>query len=350
MMQNPPRTFFKPTGQVFLLLVMCFLGGCEPAGLESDLKQYNNRLARVLEQPLVEGEAIQRLVFPRVRLLQQPIEPIKVDLLDFLQLGDCELQQVVAEKNSSLGRFAPTSRLLAQDVLFISLAEACRQKLAADGDLTALLQAAVAEKRRTLGKRLWNATLAGPEYRLFWQIDLANYPEQIDSRVDPALRDIESVVVALGEDQWDADLQVLEVALEVLRNGEAGALVESWRHVATSLAGANRLLQARAARRPLCFPGMSNPKADIFHNIVLRDFIQGIQGDVAILNRRYYDIVIPIRRIEEMFRDVETQDYRRFRLDRDRLLETARGSVALHVAALEPLMVQCGFLPGVSHE
>jgi len=252
---------------------------------------------------------------------------------------------VVAEKNSSLGKFAPVSRLLAQDVLFISLANRCYERLPPNAELAVLLRRAASGKQRTLDKRIWNGILGGPEYRRFWQVDLSNYPERFDSRVEIALTEIESIVVALQMGKLDIDWHSLEAALEVLRNGEAGALVESWRQVAIYLDKATQLTLARAARRPLCFPNMNNPKADIFRNVVLELFIQGLQKDIAILNRRYYDIMIPLRRIEERLDEAEPESYRQFRLNRDKLLELARGSVSDHVAVLEPLMVQCGFLP-----
>lgn len=343
----------KIRASVALLLGLVLLASCAKTGLEADLDQYTSRLARALEQPVVEkavqgvaqSEAPKRLALPAARALSQPISPITIGLLDFLQLGDCELQQAVAEKNSSLGKFASVSRLLAQDVLFISLADRCYEMLPPEAELAVLLRRASSEKQGSLNKRIWNGILAGPEYRRFWQIELSNYPERFDSRVEIALGEIESIVVALQAGKRDIDWHLLETALEVLRNGEAGALVESWRQVAIYLNRATQLTRARAARRPLCFPDMNNPKAEIFRNVVLEHFIRGLQKDIAILNRRYYDILIPLRRIEKRLEAVEPESYRQFRLDRDRLLEVARASVPEHVAALEPLMVQCRFLP-----
>ncbi|MFT4676497.1 MAG: hypothetical protein ACI831_000488 [Candidatus Azotimanducaceae bacterium] len=339
----------KVTAAVLLLAGFVLLASCTKTGLKTDLDQYTRRLARALDQPVVQevvqSEAPERLILPAPRGLSQAIDPITINLLDFLQLGDCELQQAVADKNSSLGMFSSVSRLLAQDVLFISLANRCYESLPSNAELAVLLRRAASEKQATLDKRIWNGILAGPEYRRFWQIDLSDYPERFDSRVEIALMEIESVVVALQIGKRDIDWHSLEAALEVLRNGEAGALVESWRQVAIYLDMATRLTQARTARRPLCFPNMNNPKAEVFRNVVLELFIQGLQKDIAILNRRYYDIMIPLRRIEERLEETEPESYRQFRLDRDKLLELARGSVSEHVAVLEPLMVQCGFLP-----
>lgn len=326
-----------------LILTVCLLA-CDRSGLSFDGERYAASLARVLEQPMGEIEVISRPKLPRVRELHVDIEPINIGLLDFLSLGECELQQIVAEQNSSLGRFAADSRLLEHDVLFIQLAGQCIAQLPAESELAKTLEQARAEKRLHLGKRLWNAILAGPEYRLFWQVELADYPERIDSRVEFALQQLDRSVTDIMQGR-QTDWQSMEHSLEVLRNGEGGALLESWRLVSMQLDLATELLTARATRRPLCFADMVNPKAEIFRNVVLTSFVGGIQKDLAVLNRRYYDLLVPIRNIEQQLKAEETDQYRLFRQQRDEMLQSARGSVNAHVAALRPLMVQCSFLP-----
>jgi hypothetical protein len=327
-----------------VVLLIAALGACSDHRLANDLEVYEEKLARVLEQPQVTLPGLVRPQLPARRELQHQLQPINIDLLDFLQMGGCELQQAVAEKNSSLGKFAANSVLLAQDVRFIELSSRCIEQLPAESELGKKLQLAVLQKQRELQLRTWNALFAGPEYREFWQANLNDYPDQIDSRTEFALQDLSRITsnLALGR---VADFTAFEAALEVLRGGEGGALVESWRLVDEHLNQASAILLARYERRPLCFADMANPKADIFRNVVLQNFIASIQKDVAILNRRYYDVILPLQALETQFQSIETADYRLFRQRRDKLLETARGSVEEHVAALRPLMMQCGFLP-----
>ena len=335
----------KAKASIALLMMSLCLYACDQSGLASDVEQYARTLARVLDQPMGEAELISRPKFPQIRELHQEIEPINIDLLDFLQLGECELQQVVAEQNSSLGKFAAESQLLARDVLFIQLVDQCIARLPDESELVQTLEQARVDKQRSLGKRLWNAILAGPEYRLFWQVDLTDYPQRFDSRVEFALQQIDKSVTEIMAGR-QTDWGSMEDSLEVLRNGEGGALLESWRVVAMQLDLATEVLKARATRRPLCFADMVNPKAEIFRTVVLDTFVGGVQRDLAVLNRRYYDLLVPMRNIERQLEHEETEGYQRFRQQRDKLLEHARGSVKAHVAALQPLMVQCGFLPG----
>ena len=331
----------KAIGVLLLLATLC---ACSEHRLSHDLEVYSEKLARVLEQPLPALAGDDRPRLPARRDLQYQLQPINIDLLDFLELGGCELQQAVAEKNSSLGKFAANSVLLAQDVRFIQLSSRCIEQLPENSELGDKLRLAVEQKQRELRLRIWNALFAGPEYREFWQANLRDYPDQIDSRTEFALQDLGRISSNLTEES-SADFQAFEHALEILRGGEGGALLESWRLVDAHLNQASAILLARAERRPLCFADMGNPQADIFRNVVLQDFIASIQKDVAVLNRRYYDVIVPLRALEAQFQAIETPEYRLFRQRRNTLLENARQAVEDHVAALRPLMMQCGFLP-----
>jgi hypothetical protein len=90
---------------------------------------------------------------------------------------------------------------------------------------------------------------------------------------------------------------------------------------------------------------MVSPDSEIFRNVVMQEFIGGIQRDAAILNRRYFDVILPLQQLEAQLQSVEPDAYRAFRMDRDQMLQVSKRSLENHVAALRPLMMQCGFLP-----
>lgn len=329
---------------IAVALIAGVLVSCSEQKVSSHLVSYGTKLERVLDQPLPVQPDRKRAQFPDERSLQLEIAPLNIDLLDFLELGGCELQQVVAERNTSLGKFAADSVLLVQDIRFIALSRACLEQLPPDAELAATLMSAVKQKQLDMDKRIWNAIFAGPEYREFWHINLDQYPQDIDSRVEFALQNLLTLVVDLRLGH-EADLAQFESSLEVLRNGEAGALLESWRLVGQYLDQASELLRDRFERRPLCFPEMVSPDSEIFRNVVMQEFIGGIQRDAAILNRRYFDVILPLQQLEAQLQSVEPDAYRAFRMDRDQMLQVSKRSLENHVAALRPLMMQCGFLP-----
>lgn len=342
---------WKPLRRIASVLCLTTLfAGCSDSRLENRLNDYVERLERVLEQTGSEYSEIPFPTFPAAKELYLEGPELNIDLFEFLKLGACEIQGVVAEKNSSLGKFAAESIVLYQDVQFVLMANECIVELD-DPDLKKTLIEARQTKLGSLDLLLWNAIFAGPEYRTFWTQNRGGYPQEIESRLVYALSTIEQQADVILQGKLDEfDPNEFEEALEVLRSGEAADLLLSWHQVANALSFASSVLQNRLAARPLCFKDMRNPKAEIFRNVVLEKFVGGIQKDVAVMNQRYYDVVQPLQTLEAKFQDIETESYRAFRHERDQLFAHGFQAVKGHVAAIEPLMVQCGFLPGSSDE
>lgn len=332
------------------LLITCgLLTACSQPSLEGHLTDYAQRLARVLDQDLPEQPALTLLAFPGKREMRKPLPQTDIDLFEFLKLGNCELQGVIADKNSSLGRFAPESRALQQDIDFILLSETCLTQID-DQDLINTLTAARDEKLAALPVRLMHATLAGPEFRALWTSSDVAYPHVAESRLQGALSVIQtqSDIVLSQQDLQAFDIEALERALEVLRTGEAGALLANFQITAHHLALGTEVVKARAARRPLCFEGMRGQQAEFFRNVVLEKFVAGIQRDMAVLNQRYYEVIGPLQQLEQRFTDAETESYKAYREQRDAAFAQGLAAVKNHVDALQPLMLQCGFIPNTS--
>ncbi len=327
-------------------LPLLLLLGCTDNALENRLEDYNTRLERVLEHPPGLTMAPAKPMLPPKRALLHDIPAVDIDLFEFLKLGDCALQSAIAEKNSSLGKFAAASVALEQDVTFILLVEQCLTMLE-DEQLIQTLESALSHKLRYLDQRAWNAIFAAEEYREFWSQMPDDYPASTESRLPFALSALQKNLNALKtrEDLTDFDAKEFEAALQILRSGEAAALLNSWHLVLTHLSRGTSIVSGRASARPLCFEGMRNPKADIFRNLVLDKFIAGLQKDIAVLNQRYYEVIVPLQALEQVLQDVQTPAYEAFRLSRDETFLQGLETVRRHVAAVEPLMVQCGFIP-----
>ena len=144
---------------------------------------YSERLARVLEESMPKVISRPRTEFPRRRDLQVSFEKHSIDLLEFLVMHDCELQAVVAELNSSLGRLATASQRLILEIRFLKTGAACLE-IIADEKLSDELRRILVVKRGELAGRIWKATLAGPEFRSLWRsknISSDSSPEAIQA-------------------------------------------------------------------------------------------------------------------------------------------------------------------------
>lgn len=339
--QRPPTRVWHVVP--FLTITLLYACGGNP--FEADLADYTVRLERVLEQPPAPPQAASLPAFPAKKRLFLEVQGSHIDLLDFLRLGHCQLQAVVAEKNSSLGKLAVESVVLQQEVSFLAVIDQCLAQLD-NAELRATLLAAREQKRADLDKILWNALFAGREMRQFWSRQSSDHPHTVESRLQYALSTLQQQTEAVRQRRFeDFKPAEFEAALQVLRSGEGAALLHSWHLVAKHLPRATSVAERRVQGKPLCFEDMRNPKAEYFRNVVLNEFVAGLQKDIAILNQRYFDVLVPLQALEAEFTQVETEAYRQFRHHRDERFKAGLEAVQRHVAAIQPLMVQCGFIP-----
>ena len=107
-------------GRALLMLSVLCLAACQPQDTGQALQDdYLQRLARVLDSPLPSAQPLPRsdyrLPARRTRLL--PIEEIRISLLELLvDIQPCpRLQQLLGERNGSLGRQLTASQRLGFD-------------------------------------------------------------------------------------------------------------------------------------------------------------------------------------------------------------------------------------------
>lgn len=167
----------------YLAIIACLaiLQGCsDKSGLEANWQDYLSRLSRVLDREVDSAPNTPALLFPRPRDVAITFAASNIDILDFLRMRRCALRETVAQRNSILGKIGDESAQLIFDLRFLSEAQVCIQLLTDDGNntLASQLSEAVKQKRQELPGRIFAASIAGDEFREFWQAppDLRGYP------------------------------------------------------------------------------------------------------------------------------------------------------------------------------
>ena len=324
-----------------------FIVGCSPPAQGPDqLQDYRQRLARTLATAVPDDASV--LIPPRIQdadipLLDIPASQLK--LLDFLALSDCALQVNIGRRNSSLGRNAAPSQKLLLDLEFLAMAPACVKTLELQSKtrLVDALTAAIATKTQYLPHRIFNAVLAGPEYRQFWQLPrgLDQYPSAVGGDVLDALHWFEYATTQwlAGNFQFQADQ--LEQRLYHLRAGDGGALLLAAVTQARSLQQATQLLESRAAAGPLCPNGRSSTSARTLETVVVKFFATGVQIWLADLNRRERQLLPPIENLETQLASVLPEQYRQWSDKRKTVLNLLRDTPREHITALQHLAASC---------
>lgn len=336
------------TGLLTALAIMLLTGCSGGSALDKHIDDYLKRLSRSLEQTTMLAEDAVSLNLPRTRDLQIPLAAASLNLLEFVEISQCELHRVIAARNSSLGKLAVPSQDLLQQLDFLKHVDSCLALVGEDNpELAEKLRGAAADKQQALPIYLWRATLGGTEFRTFWSRDQndSDYPSNADSRTDFALTRLNQITQDVLDGNYDVDANEFHEALAVLRNNEGGALLHGWSRTQLGMNNARQIMTDRLDRQPLCYPKMVNSQARIFRTVVTDYFVKQVQPMIAGLNRRYYDIMPRIRKLETRLSAVEPVAYRNYRKQRDAQLSQAHDSVAEHIRAAAPLLEQCGFLP-----
>ena len=115
-------------GQALLCLMVVVLSRCSNTStVEGRLKDYADRVQRVTGISISESHSNgpDLLHYPRRRDRLWSKKESNIGLLDFVALADCELQQLVGQRNSGLGAVMPVSQRLLYEHRFIASAPRC---------------------------------------------------------------------------------------------------------------------------------------------------------------------------------------------------------------------------------
>ena len=150
-----PSTHYK---SALLGAVCLLLGGCWDK--QGDLfDEYHSRVARVQDESQI-SEEWEFEALPRKRELNINIEPISMGLLDSYQLRECGLFNLIAERNSVLGKVADQFRNFDYQVAFLNGLSECLNHQGISFDVHQQLIKIAQKKRDQLAQHRWNLLYA----------------------------------------------------------------------------------------------------------------------------------------------------------------------------------------------
>lgn len=333
-----------------LILCVALLCGCNSDAAQFRFDDYRTRLARSLKLDAdkhVEPVAPARR--PRKRDMQLEPGQSQISITDFFRLYDCALGEVIGERNSILGKVAPASQRLFNDLAFLQLAPDCIAQLQArqSDELADKLVDAVITKRQALASSIANATLASDEFTGLWRVPvaLAAFPVNGGSETIAELHYVESQVARWLTGDFAHDPARFENALGALRHGEAGSLLAAAVLTQSQLESAGQMVEVRQQSRPLCFNGNPSQQGRILRRVVDQFFAGEIQIWLSRVNALRYDLLAPYEALEKHLEQAQTPAYRQWRLQRDTQLAWLSSAPRQHVEAILPILESCGLAP-----
>ncbi len=334
------------------------LAGCNPfSEAKPMMTEYLDRLGRVLDTPslslpehLPTASALPRR---RERLLTIP--ELELGMLDFLSLYGCELQYVVGEKNSVMGRVMQPINRLRYEIRFIRAAEACLPEVD-DPALRDTLQAAIDSKRETLPLATWNATWGTEEIEQLFTLAKGYYPvsEELNPIADLALdlEQLNAIVRALQQDELKVPLDDLgRIHQRWQAEFLAGQAINSARLLIAALDAGTETLQERLTDRPLCLNGKPNNQSTIVRNFFFSVYIGKIQPYMSDVSRARDRLIAGFAQLAEqqpvMPETFRSWYHRHLSLDADASLWRQLDEAMMrHTRHWQDLLGQCGLRPG----
>ncbi|RMJ02168.1 hypothetical protein DOQ08_02964 [Marinobacter litoralis] len=340
----------------FLVLL---LSGCNPfTEAEPMMDEYLSRLARVLDAPeaSVPSELPPATTLPKRRDRVLQIPELELGMLDFLSLYGCELQYVVGERNSVMGRVMQPINRLRYEIRFIQSAERCVQQID-DAELQATLEQAVASKRETLSLAVWNATWGTEEIEKLFTLSKGYYPVAAEQNAltDLALDldQLNEIVKALNNQKLGVPLSDLgQIHQRWQAQFLAGQVINSARLLIATLNSGTETLRSRLEGRPLCLNGKSNNQSNIVQSFFFKIYIGEVQPYMSAVSRARDSLIRGFARLAEQQKGVIPEAFDSWYSRH--LSEDSGGSLwreldqamMRHTRHWQDLLAQCGLRPG----
>ena len=339
-----------------LLLCLLLLAACGPANdglaLQSDYLQRLQRSLDAADVNAFDNRSVSRYRLPARRERLSEIPELRIGLLDLvIDARRCpHLQQLISQRNSSLGKQLMPSQRLGYEGDLLRAIDDCLPHLQEDSSLKTTLQHLASDKRQQLPAVFWNALNGSPEFENYLRFADQALPVDTleDSAALGALQRLASIGAALPA-QLPPNTDELEPLFFALYASEQGSqLITSLASLRYTLDAGSEMLEQRQQDRPLCPLGQATPRGRILQNIFVKFYAGGLQPYLAQVDQRgqqWQTALLQLQRIDGI--PAATREHlQRLAGEQDSLWQDFRAATARHVKAWQALLNSCGLAPG----
>lgn len=356
--QPSARTDLKPFYSALVIILSVSLSSltltaCTPSP-QSQLDDYRDRVARVLEQDVVE-QPLMDIPYQSVRANQLPTASHSLNLLDFLKLNQCELGRTVAKRNSALGKVAAPSQVMHLDRDFFMQAPLCIESLNdSTPNLSEELQTVLDKKLANRMAIWWNAWIGFDEWQAFTSIAAQPIEMGVGSEMHNASPHLSISLQALDfailqgrkwqQGQWQYDELTMEEQLKRLRYSESlGRWLASIQHLIKTLNETALILDTRFQTKALCINRFDGEKADILFNVFKKYYAGKVQPYLSKVMRYGTQLQSRLEQLSTLAHPPKSHDA--WRLKVNKLVKTLENANEKHVKAWQATLSACDLMP-----
>ena len=352
---------------LIILIAIALLQGCDQRPAESMLERYSNRVANSLDSDAELNLDIQLQLpaYPRRRERIQPVTDLRQGLIEVLNLRHCQLINLIAERNSSLGKVMPPSRQLVYEIRLIFRLGSCRQSLRmsqteTDPQLLRQVEEIFQIKKINFEAALWNGlftseamernfSLSEPPLSLTGDDGFSQSRQALltFNRLAALNNDLTLPQRGWAEPDYLDQLEPHYQALSTLRFGSRW--LRSIYLVTYTLNHTASVIEQRLKQRPLCFNKKATPQALIVKNVFNKYYAGELQPYMARADREGREWLQLNHRLLQNFNYIPAamQRYQRQIINPDGpLWQNYTSARERHTKAWQQLLSQCNLMPG----
>ncbi|WP_136679468.1 DUF3080 family protein [Neptunomonas sp. XY-337] len=350
-----------------LIAIICgltLLAGCSDTSSElGQMQSYANRVADILDQPTptITPDKLPAIPAHRQRVFEVP--PLREGMLDVLEFRHCGMLDLIAQRNSSLGKVAQASQVLSHEIKFLTALERCLQQpeqlAKLDEETQQHFRNIAATKAAQLPAVLWNGFYTGREVEqnLALSAPLLS-PTQIGQHT-PVLAAWETFATITEQTRTQItgfdlnQLEGLEEQFATIYNSTTGAsTLKSLQTLTATLNAVATTIEARLARRPLCFNGQPTNKARTLRSAFDALYAKELQPYMAYTHRlgqRWFAAHARILKHLNVPADSQTYTDQVFAQTSDKSIWIDyQAALTRHTKAWQSILGQCGLMPGTN--
>lgn len=260
------------------------LVGCTEKQTVGDLKEYQKRLANILDADFTWSEPNTTLTFPTMSQLRVSVKETRINLRDYYALQNCSVNTLIAQRNTGLGKTQLPSTRYFYEVELIRGLKQCLQ-LAKDQQIKSQLKSWIQQKEANLPMVWANLIQTSQEIKQAFSSN-QNY-------LDAEHNDLVEFTLALAylialPNQNDAEIAKIENSLNVLRETEVTAKLWKTQLLMTNeLNNATSILKAHT-NNFTCKSNHEKQKATYLKNVFQKIFIEKIQPLAGSIDKSHY--------------------------------------------------------------
>jgi len=330
---------------VSVLLLTSLLTACDKFNTaDSMMEEYLSRMSRVFASELSMSDRTTLPSLPSMKYRRFDIPPYTVNMLQFLSLYGCELQVVIGEKNSVLGKVMQAVERLNYELRFLAAAEICVRTLDDEPKLKQAINDAITFKQQQLSNVIWNAIWATDEIGNFLSYATDYYPVSASKTETAGLSRLNQL-----NKQWQslnlmADTAVLsELQHRWQYDSSAGQLLKTIHMLNYFLEHANSILKRQ---KSLCLQQKVTPRAERMKGFFFAVYIAKVQPYLAKVYQDAAPLISELNQLASLTAPPSNQfeDYRQKVLIDN--WNDYKNHLDQHTRLWQRHLSQCGMQPG----